>query len=105
MGRDDQLLRLAELAESHWGMFTTAQAAVSGVRTEYVKRFADRGLIARMRHGVYRMAGAPEGPDSQIRAEWLALEPDRPVGERLRQAMPVGVVSHRSAADIQSLGD
>jgi hypothetical protein len=105
MRGDERLLALADLAESQWGLFTTAQAGSEGVPAQQLKRLADRSLLVRVRHGVYRLAGLPESPIVAIQAEWLALEPARPAGERLADLVPVGVVSHRSAANLQNLGD
>lgn len=102
---DVQLLDLADLAEGQWGMLTTGQAASRGVTPMRLKRYADRGLLVRLRHGVYRLAGAPESPFEGLRAEWLALEPKRSAADRLDDPVPVGVVSHRSAAVMQELGD
>ncbi|MFD3592294.1 type IV toxin-antitoxin system AbiEi family antitoxin domain-containing protein [Nocardia sp. NPDC058640] len=97
--------RLAELAESQWGLLTTAQAATVGVNGKQLQRLVDHAVLERLRHGVYRMAGVPDHPVEPMRAEWLALEPARPAGERIRDDVPSGVVSHRSAADLHGLGD
>ena len=105
MKREERLLRLADLAEAQWGLFTSSQAGDVGFTAQQLKRLADTELITRLRQGVYRLTGAPEGPFDLIRAEWLALEPARLAGDRLDDLVPVGVVSHRSAALIQDLGD
>ncbi|KAA8886690.1 type IV toxin-antitoxin system AbiEi family antitoxin domain-containing protein [Nocardia colli] len=102
---DEQLLDLADLAEGQWGLLTTGQAVARGVTPMRLKRYADRGVLVRLRHGVYRLAGAPESPLEALRAEWLALEPKRGAADRLNDPVPVGVVSHRSAAALQDLGD
>ncbi|MGW4740152.1 type IV toxin-antitoxin system AbiEi family antitoxin domain-containing protein [Nocardia xishanensis] len=105
MSRDERLLDLADLAGSQWGLFTSMQAGDLGFSTQQLKRLADAELITRLRQGVYRLTGAPETPQDPIRAEWLALEPKRLAADRLADAVPVGVVSHRSAARLQDLGD
>lgn len=105
MRGDERLLGLAELAESQWGLFTTAQARDVDVSPQRLKRLADSALIVRVRQGVYRLAGLPEAPEESIRAEWLALEPKRLAGDRVGDLVPVGVVSHRSAARLLELGD
>ncbi|MFD6155418.1 type IV toxin-antitoxin system AbiEi family antitoxin domain-containing protein [Nocardia sp. NPDC060256] len=105
MRSDERLLGLAELAESQWGLFTTAQAGAAGINPQRVKRLADSALIVRLRQGVYRLAGLPEAPEESIRAEWLALEPKRLAGDRVGDPVPMGVVSHRSAARLLELGD
>lgn len=105
MRSDERLLKLADLAESQWGLLTSAQASELGISAQRLKRLADQGLIVRIRHGVYRLAGSPESVQEPIRAEWLALEPKRLAAERLHDSAPAGVVSHRSAAKLRGLGD
>ncbi|WP_435590462.1 type IV toxin-antitoxin system AbiEi family antitoxin domain-containing protein [Nocardia sp. bgisy118] len=105
MSREERLLDLADLAGSQWGLFTSMQAGDLGFSAQQLKRLADAELITRLRQGVYRLTGAPEAPQDPIRAEWLALEPKRLAADRLADAVPVGVVSHRSAARLQDLGD
>ncbi|MBF6216158.1 type IV toxin-antitoxin system AbiEi family antitoxin domain-containing protein [Nocardia puris] len=101
----DLRARLSGLAESQWGLLTTAQAASTGINSRHLQRLADRGLLTRLRYGVYRLAGVPESPAEPIRAEWLALDPTRTAGDRITDQVPLGVVSHRSAADLHDLGD
>ncbi|WP_280484430.1 type IV toxin-antitoxin system AbiEi family antitoxin domain-containing protein [Nocardia cyriacigeorgica] len=105
MGREERLLALADLAEGQWGLFTSAQVRELGFGAQQLKRMADAELITRLRHGVYRLTGVPEAPQDAIRAEWLALDPHRLASDRLQDDVPVGVVSHRSAAQLQDLGD
>ncbi|QIS03098.1 hypothetical protein F5X71_12945 [Nocardia brasiliensis] len=101
----DVRTRLAELAESQWGLLTTAQAATVGVGTKQLQRLVDHAVLVRLRHGVYRLTGVPDSPAEPIRTEWLALEPARTAGDRIGDQVPLGVVSHRSAADLHGLGD
>ncbi|MFC3963277.1 type IV toxin-antitoxin system AbiEi family antitoxin domain-containing protein [Nocardia jiangsuensis] len=105
--RSDQgwLLALADIATTQWGLLTAAQAGEVGVSVQQLKRLADSGLLERLRHGVYRLYGTPESPDDLLRAEWLAFEPARRAGDRIADEVPLGVVSHRSAARLQGLGD
>ncbi|MGV9638010.1 type IV toxin-antitoxin system AbiEi family antitoxin domain-containing protein [Nocardia rhamnosiphila] len=105
MRSKERLLELSDLAGVQWGLFTSAQAGELGFSAQQLKRLADSELVTRMRQGVYRLTGAPESPADPIRAEWLALEPKRLAGDRLADEVPVGVVSHRSAARLQGLGD
>ncbi|MDE1675281.1 type IV toxin-antitoxin system AbiEi family antitoxin domain-containing protein [Nocardia gipuzkoensis] len=105
MKSEERLLGLADVAGVQWGLFTSAQAGEVGVSAQQLKRLADSELVVRLRQGVYRLTGAPESPADPVRAEWLALEPNRLAGDRLSDEVPVGVVSHRSAARLQDLGD
>jgi hypothetical protein len=87
-----------------WGLITTAQAHNAGLSSQQLARLADTGVLERLRHGVYRVVGAPPNPNDDLRAAWLALSPARPAQERLADP-DVEVVSHRSAALVHQLGD
>lgn len=104
MRSDYKILDLADLASGQWGLFTTAQARPLGFSTQRIARLADHGTIERLRHGVYRISGAPIVPHEQLRAAWLMIEPAVTAGERL-DAEPPAAVSHRSAARLHGLGD
>lgn len=104
MSVDNRVVALADIAEGQWGLFTTAQARHIGMSAVQLTRLANEGVIERLRHGVYRVAGVPPTPEEQVRAAWLAIEPDKAVHERLTAGRPA-VVSHRSAARIHQLGD
>ncbi|MFD3591488.1 type IV toxin-antitoxin system AbiEi family antitoxin domain-containing protein [Nocardia sp. NPDC058640] len=105
MRSTERLRTLADLADSQWGLFTTAQAGEAGVSVSDLKRFTDQRILVRLRHGVYRLAGVPPAAEDPIRAEWLALEPKRRAGDRLTDPVPTGVVADRSAARLHELGD
>jgi predicted transcriptional regulator of viral defense system len=101
---------LGALAAEQWGLFTTAQAGQVGVSSQQLARLAGQGVLERVRHGVYRVAGAPPGQRDHVRAAWLALRPAQTAGERLgggtgTEPEDVEVVSHRSAATLHGLGD
>jgi len=98
------LLELADVAESQWGMVTTAQARAVGFTPQQVAALCRAGTVYRLRHGVYRLAGVAEDRWMELRAAWLALDPARLVGDRLVQGVPE-VVSHRSAASLHGVGD
>ncbi|MDJ0394237.1 type IV toxin-antitoxin system AbiEi family antitoxin domain-containing protein [Rhodococcus sp. G-MC3] len=104
MRREHPIIGLVDVATVQWGLFTTAQARAVGFSAQRVSRLAGTGAIDRVRHGVYRVGGAPSVQDEQLRAAWLAIEPSATAGERLNQEHP-GVVSHRSAARAHGLGD
>ncbi len=104
---------LGALAAEQWGLFTTAQAGRVGVSSQQLARLAGQGVVERVRHGVYRVAGAPPGVRDHVRAVWLALRPAQTAGQRLAGRLAGGsggvegveVVSHRSAAALHGLGD
>lgn len=101
----DLRVRLASVGESQWGLLTAGQAATVGIDAKQLQRLTGQGVLFRLRHGVYRLAGVPDSPLESIRAEWLAVQPARLAGDRIADEVPLGVVSHRSAADLLGLGD
>jgi len=105
MSGEDRYLQLADIAAEQWGMVTTAQARQAQVSAQQVARLTKRGVLNRMQHGVYRLAGVPEDPMAELKAAWLALEPQTTASERLRRPDPRGVISHRSAATLHRLGE
>src|SRR5450759_2034316 len=102
--RSEALRAVGDLAMDQWGLITTAQAHNAGLSSQQLARFADTGVLERLRHGVYRVVGAPPNPNDDLRAAWLALAPARTAQERLADP-DVEVVSHRSAAVVHQLGD
>ena len=101
----DRYLQLADLAASQWGMVTAAQARHLGVSAQQIARMNRNGMLQRLQHGVYRLAGVPHDPLADLRAAWLSLDPEITAADRLARPDPIGVVSHRSAARVHQLGD
>jgi hypothetical protein len=102
--RPVSMIDLADVAAGQWGMITTAQARAVGHTPQTLSRLTSRGALERLAHGVYRITGVPAGPSDAVRSSWLALDPTHTAAERLRSTTP-DVVSHRSAAVLQHLGD
>lgn len=98
------IVDVSNVAASQWGLLTTAQARSLGVSPQSMARLADQGVLERLMHGVYRLAGAPPSPFDGLRSAWLTLEPTSQARERVRESN-VAVASHRSAAWIHGLGD
>ncbi|MGC9670630.1 type IV toxin-antitoxin system AbiEi family antitoxin domain-containing protein [Planosporangium sp. 12N6] len=99
-----KLPEIAGVASDQWGMISTAQATAVGADARTLARLAANGQVERLTHGVYRLVGSPPGPHDELRAAWIALDPHRTAAERIA-AGPIDVVSHRSAAALQELGD
>jgi hypothetical protein len=94
---------LGSLASDQWGLITRRQAEMAGLSPATVARLSmPGGLLKRVTHGVYLVAGAPVPEDLALRAAWLQLAPEVPVWERTAKD---GVVSHRSAASVYRVGD
>lgn len=104
MERTDALVVLAVLSSRQWGLFTTRQAATRGISRLVLSRLAEAGHIDRVRHGVYRDAGAAVDEFDEMRAAWLSTDPDREAEVRQATADAV-VVSGVSAAELHGIGD
>ncbi|MFH2071275.1 MAG: type IV toxin-antitoxin system AbiEi family antitoxin domain-containing protein, partial [Actinomycetota bacterium] len=94
--------RLSAVAESQRGYFTRAQAVRVGVGDMALQRGLRSGVIERLNHGVYRIAGAGYDPHQQLRVAWLRLTPE--LSARERTLKPHLWVSHRSVAALLDLG-
>jgi predicted transcriptional regulator of viral defense system len=96
---------IAPIAEMQDGLVTTSQAAAVGVPRLALSRLESRGDLERMAHGVYRIPGAHIDSLTDLRADWLALDPSRTAPERARDLTHAIVVSHRSAAAVYRIGN
>lgn len=93
--------RLAQVAEDQWGLVTRRQAETAGVSPATLQRLSNEGVLERVGHGVYHLAGAPLPDQVPLRVAWLQLAPAIPAWERRPDQ---GVVSHRSAAALYGFG-
>jgi predicted transcriptional regulator of viral defense system len=98
--RYSTLSRLSQVTEDQWGLVTRRQAELAGVSRATLQRLASEGILERVAHGVYQLAGAPRPDQLELKAAWLQLEPEIPAWERTPEH---GVVSHRSAAAVYGL--
>lgn len=105
MVRSERYLELADIAAGQWGMLTTAQARHVDVNAQQIARLTSTGVLQRLQHGVYRLAGVPHDRLTELKAAWLGLEPQTTASDRLARPDPGGIVSHRSAARVHNLGD
>ena len=103
MKQAEVLATLEMVASDQWGIVTTAQAGREGVERLQLSRLAEKGDLERARHGVYLLPSHQAGPQDEIRAAWLSLEPKKFIDERWEDEWPV-VVSHESAARIHGIG-
>lgn len=103
MKQAEVLATLETVASDQWGIVTTAQAGREGVERLQLSRLAEKGDLDRARHGVYLLPSYQAGPEDEIRAAWLSLEPKKFIDERWGDERPV-VVSHESAARIHGIG-
>ena len=100
MTRYSTINRLGQIAEDQWGLVTRRHAELAGVSRATLQRLPSEGVLERVAHGVYHLAGAPTPDHLQLRAAWLQLAPEVPAWDRTPEQ---GVVSHRSAAAMYGL--
>ncbi|MFC9519187.1 type IV toxin-antitoxin system AbiEi family antitoxin domain-containing protein [Nocardiaceae bacterium NPDC056970] len=96
---------LREASQDQRGLITTAQASELGVSRKRLSEFVADGRVDRIRHGLYLVVPAPEDEHRELRIAWILLDPTRFGWDRLDDDVPTGVISHRSAARMQHLGD
>lgn len=99
MNEAEALTTLELLGSGQQGLVTAAQARSAGVGHMRLSRFAERGVVQRLRHGVYALPSSPGGPLQGLRAAWLSTD-SLPAGGK-----PTAVVSGQSAAAVHGLGD
>lgn len=77
------LTALEELSAMQWGLVTTGQAKQVGVRRLWLSRLMDRGVLQRIRLGVYALPSATHGPLQELQAAWLTTDRTQTLEERL----------------------
>lgn len=99
----DVIVLLEACGSGQWGLVTTQQAVATGVPRIWMSRLNQRGIIRKIRQGVYELPSAVRDNKLGLYATWLATEPAERAVHRRRENNPV-VVSHESAAQIHRLG-
>ena len=95
--------RLAELASHQHGLVTAPQARAAGVTYVRLTRMSQSGALRRVAHGVYVLADAPADSHRDLRAAWLALDPEHDARARLADPAAGAVVSHFCAAALHGI--
>lgn len=98
MKKSENIANLELLAASQWGMFTTAQAQELGVRRNQVSRLTSANRTEMMCYGVYRFVAGAEAEQSDIKAAWLSVFPQKAAHDRLKERPFDAVIAGRSAA-------
>ncbi|MFF7734002.1 substrate-binding domain-containing protein [Streptomyces sp. NPDC007984] len=104
MTQADVLRALDARAAGQWGLVTTAQAKLDGVRGVQLLRLERSGALESVGHGVYRLAASPQPEHLRIKVAWLRLDPGTPARDRRTDGSGAGVVSHTSACAVHGLG-
>ena len=94
--------RLGDIPAAQHGYFTRAQAAAADIPDFDLTRSVQRGLIERVGHGVYRVAGAGDDPLADLRVAWFRLDPA--LTPRRRVTRPSAWVALQSAARVHGFG-
>lgn len=98
------LAAVLDLAADQNGLLTTQQAQRRGVSRLVLSRLAEQGAIERVSHGVYATPEGSMSPHAGLRAAWLSLDPHHFAFERLTLGSEGFTATHRSAAELHSLG-
>lgn len=77
--RAEKRQRLFELAATHAGYFTAAQARAIGYSTRAVGHHVRTGTFERVSRGFYRLPEFPALPHEDVVAAWIAVGPQRAV--------------------------
>jgi predicted transcriptional regulator of viral defense system len=102
MTEAEMLKLLTPIAADQAGYVTSQQALAGGADHWMLRNLAKRGLLRRVRRGVYMVEpGRAASANEEIISAWLAVDPKAlPYGGR----MPSALVSHASAATLLKLG-
>lgn len=92
------------LGSTQWGLVTSAQAKAANVERLWLSRLAGKGILQRIRYGVYALPSAAVDPHQDVHAAWLATVPTLTAAQRRDADDPV-VVGGVSAAAIHQVGD
>lgn len=102
MKRREALEQISAIAAEQGGLITSRQALRRGVAHATLAHLSDRGLLRRIRRGVYTVAlGRASSPQEDLLGAWLALDGEALPWERQR---PRALISHASAAALHGLG-
>ncbi|OLT55256.1 hypothetical protein BJF89_16000 [Corynebacterium sp. CNJ-954] len=98
---------VGDLASQQWGLVSSAQAKAAGVDLPSLRRLTNHGVLVRVRHGVYATTATALSAELELKAQWLALQPELMAADRTSDAKlaAAAVVSHDTAADLWGIGD
>ena len=105
MRRSDHISSIAELSETE-GVFTTAQAARTGVPRDALHDGVCAGRLERVAHGAYRLVGSGSEQADELVAIWKLTAPAKFTHERAQAEAWDGVaVGGATAASLLDIGD
>lgn len=100
----EALESLELLGADQWGLVTSAQAQENGISKVWLQRLNARGVLQRLRHGVYALPSSQPGHLRDVQGAWLSVSTTTLEPESEETAWPA-VVSGASAAELHKIGD
>lgn len=100
----EALESLELLGADQWGLVTSTQAQENGISKVWLQRLNARGVLQRLRHGVYALPSSQPGLLRDVRGAWLSVSTTTLEPESEETAWPA-VVSGASAAALHKIGD
>lgn len=100
----EALESLELLGADQWGLVTSAQAQDNGISKVWLQRLNARGVLQRLRHGVYGLPSSQPGHLRDVQGAWLSVSTTALEPESDETAWPA-VVSGASAAALHKIGD
>lgn len=93
---------ISDIAADYNGYITSQMAREVGVNAKQLKLLADAGVLARISHGIYKFAAAPDREADHVFWQWLSVSK----GVRLNDdgLRPV-IAAGETAADLLGIGD
>ncbi|MGO1349526.1 MAG: type IV toxin-antitoxin system AbiEi family antitoxin domain-containing protein [Brevibacterium aurantiacum] len=93
---------ISDVAADYNGYITSQMASEVGVNAKQLKLLADSGILARISHGIYKFAAAPDRVADHVFWQWLSVSKGvRLNTEGLRPVIAAG----ETAADLLGIGD
>lgn len=107
MSNAESLEIIGDIASQQWGLCTAKQASNEGVTPLTLSRLGQKGSLVRIRHGVYATIGTTISPALEVKAQWLALQPEQMAADRIHDPALASeaVISHTTAAELWGIGD
>lgn len=97
MSYENHTQKIAELARSEGGIFTSAQAVRSGIPRDALSYALRAGNVERIVRGAYKMASAPDSRLDAIVAHWKLTKPSAFGYERVSSFDGVVVGGHTAS--------
>lgn len=104
MDAAEALENLELLGADQWGLVTTSQAIENGISRLWMQRLSERGILQRLRHGVYALPSSRPGTLQDIQAAWLSVTAGAPF-QGSENKPHAAVVSGATAASVYEIGD